>query len=69
MKEHENADLKLAKRPLLTDEARARALFQERSSLYEAKADIVIDVEERSVNDIVRDLITLLHLKEKKDKE
>lgn len=69
LKEHEHADLKLAKRPLLTDEVKAKALFEERSSLYEAKADIIIDVEERSVNEIVRDLITVLHLKEKKDKE
>lgn len=67
LREHEKADLKLAKRPLLTDEAKARALFEERSSLYEAKADIIIDVEERSINDIVRDLIRLLNLKEKKD--
>lgn len=68
LKEHENADLKLAKRPLLTDENKARALFEERSSLYEAKADIIIDVENRSVNEITQDLITLLNLKEKKDK-
>lgn len=67
LREHENADLKLAKRPLLTDEAKARALFEERASLYEAKANIIIDVEERNVDDIVRDLITLLNLKEKKD--
>lgn len=69
LKEHENANLKLAKRPLLTNEVKARALFNERSSLYESKADIIIDVEERSVNDIVRDLIMLLNLKEKKEKE
>ena len=68
LKEQENADLKLAKRPLLTDENKARALFEERSSLYEAKADIIIDVENRSVNEITQDLITLLNLKEKKDK-
>jgi len=43
-------------------------LFEERSSLYEAKADIIIDVENRSVNEITQDLITLLNLKEKKDK-
>lgn len=69
LKEHENADLKLAKRPLLTDEAKAKLLFEERASLYEAKADIIIDVEDRSVDEIVRDLIVLLHLKEKKEKE
>lgn len=69
LKEHENADLKLAKRPLLSDEEKARTLFEERSSLYEAKADITINVENRSVDAIVQDLITLLHLKEKKEKE
>ncbi len=67
LRAYENADLKLAKRPLLSDEAKAKALFEERSSLYEAKADIIIDVEDRSINDIVKDLIRLLNLKEKKD--
>lgn len=69
LKEHENADLKLAKRPLLTDESKARTLFEERSSLYEAKADIIIDVEKRSVDEIAQELIVVLNLKEKKEKE
>lgn len=63
LKAHENADLKLAKRPLLTDEDKARALFNERSSLYEAKADMIIDVENRSVQEIVADIIHVLKLK------
>lgn len=66
LREHENADLKLAKRPLLADEEKARALFQERAHQYEAKADVIIDVEERSVKAIVKELITLLDLKKKK---
>ena len=68
LREHEKADLKLAKRPLLSDEAKAKALFEERSSLYEAKADVIIDVEERTVEEIVRDLMATLNLKEKKEK-
>ena len=56
LKEHENADLKLAKRPLLTDLEKAKALFHERSVLYEAKADIIINVENRSIQEIVTDL-------------
>jgi len=56
LQEHENADLKLAKRPLLTNIKKAKALFNERAPLYEAKADIIIDVEHRSVPEIVADL-------------
>jgi len=63
LRAHENADLKLAKRPLLTDETKARTLFHERSSLYEAKADIIIDVENRSIQEIVTDIMNILKLK------
>lgn len=62
LKTHENADLKLAKRPLLTDESRARALFEERAPQYEAKADIIIDVENRSVKEIVAEIVQTLQL-------
>ncbi len=65
LQEHENADLKLAKRPLLTDMNKAKALFNERQMQYEAKADIIIDVENRDVQEIVADL-ELLFKKEKK---
>lgn len=63
LQEHENAELKLAKRPLLTDLAKAKALFAERAPLYEAKADVIIDVENRSIKEIVNDLATLLKTK------
>ena len=63
LKEHENADLKLAKRPLLTDLTKAKALFDERACLYEEKADIIIDVEDRKIKDIVNDVICVLQLK------
>jgi len=60
LQEHENAELKLAKRPLLTDLTKAKALFNERAPLYEAKADVIIDVENRKIKEIVNDLATLL---------
>ena len=62
LQEHENAELKLAKRPLLADLDRAQALFDERASLYEAKADIIIDVENRKIKEIVGDLTHILKL-------
>ena len=67
LREHENADLKLAKRPLLTDEAKARALFKDRSVLYEEKADIIIDVEDRTIEAIVKEIIAVLKLKTEKE--
>ena len=60
---HEKADLKLAKRPLLSDEAKAKALFEERAPLYAKKADVIIDVENRSVQEIVAEIIKVLKLK------
>ena len=42
---------------------KAKALFDERSPLYEAKADIIIDVEERKIKEIVKDIISVLKLK------
>lgn len=62
LQEHENAELKLAKRPLLADLDRAQTLFDERASLYEAKADIIIDVENRKIKEIVGDLMHVLKL-------
>jgi len=63
LQEHENAELKLAKRPLLSDLTKAKALFNERAPLYEAKADIILDVENRKIKEIVNDLICVLKLK------
>jgi len=67
LREHENADLKFAKRPLLSDEEKARTLFKERSPLYEAKADVIINVEEQNVEAIVKEIIAVLKLKKEKE--
>ncbi|MBN2965166.1 shikimate kinase [Sulfurospirillum sp. T05] len=53
---HPNAEQKLAKRPLFADKEKAKALFDKRAPLYEKKADIVLHVEGKSIQDIVKEL-------------
>lgn len=60
LREHEKADLKLAKRPLLCDEEKAKQLFKDRVEAYEEKADVIIDVENKSAKKIVNELIKIL---------
>ena len=55
--EHPRAEQKLAKRPLFQDKAKAKALFDEREPLYLKKADIVLNVENKDVDTIVKNLI------------
>lgn len=63
LQNHENAEQKLAKRPLLTDLEKAKKLFDERVVAYTKKADITIDVENRSVDECVNEIIKKLKLK------
>lgn len=60
LREHEKADLKLAKRPLLSDETKAKLLFEERATVYAKKADIIINVENKNIKDIVDELVKIL---------
>ncbi len=69
LKNSENAEKKFAKRPLLADLQKAAALHAERDGAYEKKADIVIDVENKSVKKIVKEICSAcdgLNLKGKK---
>ncbi len=54
---HPNAEKKLKKRPLFQEEASARALFETRESAYRNVADVVIDVRDKSVEKIAREII------------
>lgn len=54
---HPNAEQKLIKRPLLNDLNKAKNLFDERMQQYEKKADIIIDVENKSIEHIVKEII------------
>lgn len=60
---HENAEQKLSKRPLLSDLEKAKKLFDERIVAYAKKADITVNVENKSVDECVRELIKKLKLK------
>ena len=53
---HPNAVSKLKKRPLMQDLERAKALYNEREAQYKKVADIVIDVTEKSVEEIVKEI-------------
>ncbi|HIP44560.1 MAG TPA: shikimate kinase [Sulfurospirillum arcachonense] len=57
LKAQPNAKQKFDKRPLLKDMKKAKALFDERADQYELKADIVINVEKRSINSIIEEIL------------
>lgn len=54
---HPDADNKLKKRPLFQDIKKARELYDERLSKYLEVADIVIDVSDKNVDKIAREIL------------
>lgn len=54
---HPNAEKKLKKRPLFKDIEKARALYEERAPLYEKVADIVIDVSDKDIPEIAKEIL------------
>jgi shikimate kinase len=54
---HPDADKKLKKRPLFQNIEKARALYDERLSHYLEVADIVIDVSDKEVDKIAREIL------------
>ncbi|MBL0686834.1 MAG: shikimate kinase [Sulfurospirillum sp.] len=57
IKAQTNYKKKFNKRPLLKDIDRAKKLFNERVSLYEAKADIIINVEKQNIDKITNKIL------------
>ncbi|MDX9966689.1 MAG: shikimate kinase [Sulfuricurvum sp.] len=55
--EHPNAEKKLRKRPLFQDIEKARKLYEERSPLYKKAADIVIDVSDKDIPQIAKEIL------------
>ena len=51
LKTAKNAENKLAKRPLFSQEEEARKLYQEREKAYKKLADVVIDVENLTLDE------------------
>ena len=56
---HPNAEKKLAKRPLLQDMNRAKELYNNRIKEYEKIADITINVENKDIKKIVKEIMDI----------
>ena len=56
--EHPNATKKIKKRPLLKDLKKARILFESRLPHYRKVADYEIEVTNRSIERIVKEIIS-----------
>jgi len=55
--EHPDAEKKLKKRPLFQDIEKARALYDERLPYYLKIADVVIDVTNKEIDKIAREIL------------
>ncbi len=53
---HPNAKKKIKKRPLLKDLSQAEALYKTRLPLYYEKADYVVEVEDKSIEEIAEEI-------------
>jgi shikimate kinase len=51
LKTAKNAESKLAKRPLFSDEKKAKKLYDEREKAYRKLADVVVDVEKMTLDE------------------
>jgi shikimate kinase len=60
IKSSTNSDRKLAKRPLLNDMEKAKKLFDERISSYKDIADVTVNVENKSSEKIVKEILKQL---------
>jgi len=55
---HPNAQKKLAKRPLLQDLKKAKEIYKTRISEYEKLADITINVENETIKNIIKKIVS-----------
>jgi len=55
--EHPDAEKKLRKRPLFQDVEKAKKLYDERAVHYKKAADIVIDVRDKTMSDIAKEIL------------
>ncbi|QKF63465.1 shikimate kinase [Campylobacter mucosalis] len=56
LKNSENSEKKFAKRPLLQDLDKARELYKSREKIYEKKADIIVNVENKTPKQIAKEI-------------
>ncbi len=66
IKSHPNAQNKLKKRPLLKDLNKAKKSYESRIKDYEKKADIIIDVENKTPEDIAKEIIKKAKIEKRK---
>ncbi|WP_295147145.1 shikimate kinase [uncultured Campylobacter sp.] len=59
----ENSQKKFAKRPLLADLDKAKKLFEERKKLYKSRADLIVEVEGKTPEQIAKEIKTELKLR------
>jgi len=64
-----NSKTKLKKRPLFSEPSKAKKLYREREKDYKKVADIIIDVEDRDLTEIIKEIYKKTHLKPKKSKK
>jgi shikimate kinase len=61
IKSHPNAQAKLKKRPLLQDEKKAKELFNQRTEEYRQISDYIVDVENKSIEAIVKKIKKIIN--------
>jgi shikimate kinase len=52
----ENAKAKLRKRPLFSEPQKAKSLYDEREKAYKEVADVIINVEDKSMKNIIKEI-------------
>ena len=56
LKSAKNSRAKLAKRPLFSKEKEARKLYAEREKAYRSVADVIVNVEDKSLDDVISEI-------------
>ena len=62
---HPNAAKKFKKRPLFQEQKKAKALYNTREKEYKKLADIIVDVTNRDVEDIAKEILKKIKKREK----
>ena len=56
LKSAKNSESKLAKRPLFSKEKEAKKLYNEREKAYKSVADVVVNVEDKSIDEVISEI-------------
>jgi len=56
LKSAKNSESKLAKRPLFSQEKEAKKLYKEREKAYKSVADVIVNVEDKSLDDVISEI-------------